>query len=187
MDGVPVFNLARETLPAVSIEGFRGVVNTTTNFILSAMEEGRQFDAALSEMQAAGIAEADASLDVDGWDAAAKTSALANVLLGARMTPADVDRDGIGRISRAARRSAPQRTASQARRRGERDGRGVAASVAAGRAARARSAGAARPRGELAAAQDGPSRRDCDRAARLGLTQTAYALLSDVLTIARSR
>ena len=51
----------------MSITGFRGVVNSTTNYIITAMEEGREFDAALAEMQEAGIAEADASFDVDGW------------------------------------------------------------------------------------------------------------------------
>ena len=71
-------------------------MNSTTNFILTAMEQGQPFEDALAEMQARGIAEADASLDVDGWDAAAKTAALANVLLGARITPKDVDRQGIG-------------------------------------------------------------------------------------------
>ena len=96
MDGVPIFNLVRETLPAVQITGFRGVVNSTTNHILSALEDGEGFDAALQRMQAMGIAEADPSLDVDGWDAAAKTSALANVLMRARMTPQAVDREGIG-------------------------------------------------------------------------------------------
>jgi len=96
MDGIPVFNLVRETLPAVSILGFRGVVNSTTNHILSALEEGEEFAPALARMQAAGIAEADPSLDVDGWDAAAKAAALANVLLGADVTPHDVDRTGVG-------------------------------------------------------------------------------------------
>jgi homoserine dehydrogenase len=71
MDGVPIFNLVRDTLPAVGLLGFRGVVNSTTNFILTAMEEGQRFEEALAEMQARGVAEADASLDVDGWDAAA--------------------------------------------------------------------------------------------------------------------
>ena len=59
------------------------------------MEQGRAFDEALEEMQARGVAEADASLDIDGWDAAAKTAALANVLLNARLTPAAVERRGI--------------------------------------------------------------------------------------------
>ena len=84
----------RETLPAVNVIGFRGVVNSTTNFILTAMEQGRPFAAALAEMQARGIAEADPSLDVDGWDAAAKTAALANVLLDAGITPHAVDAPG---------------------------------------------------------------------------------------------
>jgi homoserine dehydrogenase len=96
MDGIPVFNLARRTLPAVQVAGFRGVLNSTTNYIISAMEDGREFAEALAEMQAAGIAEADASLDVDGWDAAAKAAALANVLLDARITPLEVERTGIG-------------------------------------------------------------------------------------------
>src|SRR5205823_8453369 len=107
MDGVPIFNLAREALPAVHVTGFRGVVNSTTNFILTAMEEGRAFGDALAEMQARGIAEADASLDVDGWDAAAKTAALANVLLGANITPHDVERAG---MSEATARSWPRRS-----------------------------------------------------------------------------
>jgi homoserine dehydrogenase len=95
MDGVPVFNLVRETLPGVTIEGFRGVINTTCNFILSALERGRAFQDALAEMQAKGIAEADPALDVDGWDAAAKTAALVNVLMGGAMTPHHVVRNGI--------------------------------------------------------------------------------------------
>ena len=103
MDGVPVFNLVRETLPAVTIVGFRGVVNSTTNHILTALEAGEAFEPALARMQADGIAEADASLDVDGWDAAAKAAALANVLMGARITPHDVRRTGIGPGLRRAR------------------------------------------------------------------------------------
>ena len=72
------------------------------------MEQGESFDAALARMQAAGIAEADPSLDVDGWDAAAKAAALANVLARrAATTPQRVEREGIGpagaRRARAAR------------------------------------------------------------------------------------
>ena len=95
MDGIPIFNLVRETMPGVTIRGFRGVVNTTTNYLLAAMERGEPFGAALGRMQAAGVAEADPSLDVDGWDAAAKTAALANVWLGAELTPHLIDREGI--------------------------------------------------------------------------------------------
>jgi len=74
MDGIPVFNLVRETMPAVTIRGFRGVVNSTTNYLLTALERGESFERALADMQAAGVAEADPSLDVDGWDAAAKAA-----------------------------------------------------------------------------------------------------------------
>ena len=95
MDGIPVFNLARETLRGVEVTGIRGILNSTTQYILAEMEQGASLDAALAHMQRLGIAEADASLDVDGWDAAAKISALANVLMGAGLTPADVDRTGI--------------------------------------------------------------------------------------------
>ena len=95
MDGIPIFNLVRETLPAVDVRGFRGVLNSTTNHILTAMERGESFDEALARMQAEGIAEADPSLDLDGWDAAAKASALANVLFDARVTPLNVKRAGI--------------------------------------------------------------------------------------------
>ena len=95
MDGIPVFNLVRETMPGVAIRGFRGVVNSTTNHILTAMEQGESFDTALARMQAAGVAEADPSLDVEGWDAAAKVAAMANVWMDARITPQGVRREGI--------------------------------------------------------------------------------------------
>jgi homoserine dehydrogenase len=95
MDGVPIFNLVRETLPAVTVFGFRGVINSTTNEILTAVEKGEEFAPALRRMQSAGIAEADPSLDLEGWDAAAKAAALANVMLDADVTPHDVDRTGI--------------------------------------------------------------------------------------------
>ena len=101
MDGVPVFNLVRETMPALIVEGFRGVINTTSNYILSELERGLEFDHALAEMQARGFAEADPSLDVDGWDAAAKTAALVNVLMGSVITPHHVARTGIRDVTGA--------------------------------------------------------------------------------------
>jgi homoserine dehydrogenase len=100
MDGVPVFNLVRETLPVADIAGFRGVVNATTNYVLTAMEAGKSFDQALREMQQAGIAEADPSFDIDGWDAAAKTAALMNVLMRGTATPRTIMRTGIGGVTR---------------------------------------------------------------------------------------
>ena len=99
MDGVPVFNLVRETMPAVTINGFRGVINTTCNYVLTELEHGTRFDDAIAEMQARGIAEADPSHDIDGWDAAAKIAALANVLMAGGITPHDVARTGIRDVS----------------------------------------------------------------------------------------
>ena len=99
MDGVPVFNLVRETMPGAHVEGFRGVINTTCQYALCEMERGASFDEAIREMQARGIAEADPSLDIDGWDAAAKTAALVNVLMGGNITPHDVTRTGIRDMS----------------------------------------------------------------------------------------
>ncbi|HEX8027670.1 MAG TPA: hypothetical protein VF491_04370 [Vicinamibacterales bacterium] len=109
MDGVPVFNLVRETMPALTIEGFRGVINTTSNFILSELERGVEFDRALADMQARGIAEADPSLDIDGWDAAAKAAALVNALMGGVTTPHHVARTGIRDVTALDVRDALQR------------------------------------------------------------------------------
>ncbi len=186
MDGVPIFNLVRETLPAVHVLGFRGVVNSTTNFILTAMEQGQPFDDALAEMQARGIAEADASLDIDGWDAASKTAALANVLLGANITPKMVERQGItpatGRLAREAR-AAGRRLKL------------VAQAARVGRRITARVAPEALPGDDLLAGLEGQQNalilktdllEEIAIVQRSGsLTQTAYALLSDLIRIAR--
>jgi homoserine dehydrogenase len=99
MDGIPVFNLVRETMPGAQVLSFRGVINTTCNYVLEAMEAGSEMDDAVAEMQAQGIAEADPGLDLDGWDAAAKAAALANVLLGATLTPRQVERQGIRHLT----------------------------------------------------------------------------------------
>lgn len=99
MDGAPVFNLVRNTLPGCKIRGFTGVVNSTTNVVIEAMRSGRTLAEGVEEARRIGITEADASFDIDGWDAAAKTAALANVLMDARVTPFDVDRRGIGRLT----------------------------------------------------------------------------------------
>jgi homoserine dehydrogenase len=95
MDGLPVFSLLEYTLPDCSVLGFEAVFNATTNFIVDAMGAGRSYEDALAEVQAAGYAEADPSNDVDGWDAASKACALANVAMEAGITPADVERESL--------------------------------------------------------------------------------------------
>jgi homoserine dehydrogenase len=186
MDGIPIFNLVRETLPAVEIEGFRGVINTTTNHVLTAMEAGRTFDEALAEMLAAGIAEADPSFDVDGWDAAAKTAALVNVLMRGAETPRTIDRTGIRGITRevvqnAVRRGKRIRLVASAARRG---GRVVARVAPVELDASDPLANLGGTQNQLVLETDllGPiGIQQLDS----GLVQTAYALLSDLVTIAK--
>jgi homoserine dehydrogenase len=95
MDGAPVFGMWREGLPAANLRSFRGVLNSTTNLMLSLMQEGRTYPEALSHAQSIGIAETDPSGDTQGWDAAVKAAALVTVLMGVDMRPDQVDREGI--------------------------------------------------------------------------------------------
>lgn len=99
MDGTPIFNLVKETLHGCKVLSFKGILNSTTNFILTEMEKGSSFSEAVIEAQRRGFAEADPSMDVDGWDAAAKTAAIANVLLSANLRPTDIRRTGIEGIT----------------------------------------------------------------------------------------
>ncbi len=99
MDGTPVFNLVEETLPLCRILEIQGILNTTTNFVLEEMAAGKSYDSALEEGRKRGFVEADPSLDIDGWDAAAKLTALMNVLMGTDIRPADIDRTGIGHVT----------------------------------------------------------------------------------------
>lgn len=98
MDGAPVFAAFRQ-LPAVNLSSIWGVLNATTNLILSCMEEGDSFDEALRHTQDIGIAETDPSGDIEGWDAAVKLSAMITVLMDHPFTPDLVERTGIGSIT----------------------------------------------------------------------------------------
>lgn len=98
LDGLPVFSLIRNALPGLAVRGFRGIVNTTTNHVLTRMATGQTLDEAVAEMQTVGVAEADPSRDIDGWDAAAKTAVLVNTLMDGHITPHDVKREGLGNI-----------------------------------------------------------------------------------------
>ncbi len=109
MDGAPVFNLVERCLPAARVLGFEGVLNSTTNIILTGMEEGRSFEECLLAAQRAGIAEADSDYDIDGWDAAMKAVALANVLMDARVDPREITPRGIRSVTREAVEGAARR------------------------------------------------------------------------------
>jgi homoserine dehydrogenase len=99
MDGTPVFNMVRQNLPGVKVIGFRGALNSTSKVVIEAMRAGRTMDEGIAAARKLGITETDASFDIDGWDSAAKTAALANVFMDAGVTPQDVDRRGVGKLT----------------------------------------------------------------------------------------
>ncbi len=185
MDGIPIFNMVRETMPAVTVTGFRGVVNSTTNFMLTSMERGEPFEAALQRMQEAGVAEADPSLDLDGWDAAAKAAALANVLLDADTTPRRVVREGIGpstvgRLIEARARGWRLKLVARG------SGRGVEAVVSVGLEELAPDDPFSLLEGQANALEleTWPLGRIVITQRDGGLEKTAYALLTDLVTVA---
>jgi homoserine dehydrogenase len=99
MDGAPIFSLFRNSLPAAQINSIRGVLNSTTNMMLTLMERGNSFEQSVRYCQDIGIAETDPSGDIDGWDAAVKIAALATVLMDAPVKPIEVERKGIRNIT----------------------------------------------------------------------------------------
>ncbi|HEX8982408.1 MAG TPA: hypothetical protein VF792_06560 [Ktedonobacterales bacterium] len=109
MDGTPIINMMEFSLPVTEVMSFRGLLNSTSNYVLSLMGEGMSLDDAVREAQRAGVAEADPSNDLDGWDASVKATVLANALMGADLRPQDVHRIGLGaeamRQANAARQS----------------------------------------------------------------------------------
>ena len=99
MDGAPVFSLWRHTMPGVKVQGFTGVLNSTSKVVIETMERGGSFKDGLARAREMGITEADGAYDVEGWDSAAKTAALANVLMDARTTPQAVSTRGITKLT----------------------------------------------------------------------------------------
>jgi homoserine dehydrogenase len=101
LDGMPVFSLRGEALAGCRVLAFRGVLNSTTQYLLQEVEAGRSASAALADMEQRGIAEADPRHDLEGWDAALKVAVLANALLGGALRPDHVRRRGIERLTEA--------------------------------------------------------------------------------------
>jgi homoserine dehydrogenase len=100
MSGTPALRLGWSDLAGCEILELRGIVNGTTNYILTQMEGGMSFGEALAEAQRLGYAEADSTGDVEGYDAAAKAVILANVVMDGRLGLADVERAGITTLTR---------------------------------------------------------------------------------------
>ena len=99
MDGLPLINLNQFTLQAAGIRSFRALLNTTSSLVLSMVEQGYTMDEAILKAQELGIAEADPWYDLDGLDAAMKTTILANNLLDGQLTPNMVEREGLRDLS----------------------------------------------------------------------------------------
>jgi homoserine dehydrogenase len=92
---LPTLDVAETCLAGTDILAIEGVLNGTSNFILTRMRAGTDYAAALAEAQRLGIAEPDPTLDVEGYDTANKLALIANVCLGADLGPGDVERTGI--------------------------------------------------------------------------------------------
>lgn len=187
MDGAPVFNTVRNNLPGTTILGFTGVLNSTSKIVVAAMERGLSMAEGIREAQALGVAEADASYDIEGWDSAAKTAALANVLMDARVTPQQVQRSGVESLTTAeaiAAAKSGQTTILVSR--GERRGKDIHLQVKPERI----------PQTDLLATAKGTSNLllfHTDLMGTIGtvsihpgVEQTAYGLFSDLIDIARS-
>jgi homoserine dehydrogenase len=179
-DNLPLFNLARCALPAVEIRSVRGIFNSTTNYLVSRAAAGRPLGEALEEAQRLGIAERDPSHDLEGWDAAVKAAIVNNVLLNGEVAVKDVVREPLTEEVATRARSV--------RRKGRR--LRMVASIERGSA---RWGPAELAPDDPLYAVDGFSLAaevSTDVAARLSLRvhephveQTAYALLSDLLTL----
>src|SRR2546427_988882 len=99
MAGTPVLSTIREGMAGTSVSAIRGILNGTTNYILSAMASGRDYSEVLAEAQAQGYAEADPTADVEGYDALAKVLILASLVFGQTLKPDEVYRQGITAIT----------------------------------------------------------------------------------------
>ena len=96
--GTPILEFAKRCLKGDRMMSFKGILNGTTNYILSKMEEGTTFESALDDARHKGYAEAQSSLDIDGYDAAAKLVIMANWIMSMKVTMKDVNRVGIREI-----------------------------------------------------------------------------------------
>jgi len=188
MDGAPVFNLFQEALRDLRIESFEGILNSTSNHILSKIEAGGSYEEGVASAREMGLVETDPSMDLDGWDAAVKACLLVNVLMGGRLRPEKVRREGISSLTSAriaAARAAGHRIKLIAR--GWREGRTLLASVSLESV----------PPDHPLFSVDGTSsslvvRTDMLKELQIiernpGLRQTAYAIYSDLLAIREGR
>jgi len=99
--GTPILDFGKRCLASDRLVMIEGILNGTTNYILTSMErEGKSFDEALKEAQRLGYAEADPTLDIEGWDTACKTVIIANWLMGKEVTLRDISVEGITNVTK---------------------------------------------------------------------------------------
>src|SRR2546430_799975 len=188
MDGSPVFNLFQEALRGARVESFEGILNSTTNLVLSEIEAGHTYADGVEAARRIGFLETDPSMDLDGWDATVKACLLANVLMGGRVRPERVPRQGVSTLAAEAVRDAlPEGKRVKQIARGWRDGRTVKVSVSI------EAIGSDHPLFSV----NGTSsslvvRTDMLKELQIierhpALRQTAYALYSDLLAIHEGR
>ena len=131
MSGTPVLNVARNELAGNEITAIRGILNGTTNYILTQMESGFAYEDVLKEAQKLGYAEADPTADIEGLDTLAKVTILANVVMGENLEPDKIPCKGISHITLQEIESAKEQD-KRWKLIGEikRDNKGISASVA---------------------------------------------------------
>jgi homoserine dehydrogenase len=186
MDGAPVFNLIRNCLAGNVVTRLDGVLNSTTNVVLAAIERGSSLGEGIAEAQRIGVAEADPWLDLDGWDAAVKLAALANAAIGAELVPESVARQSLRGVDEAWVRTALTRGARV---------KVVAEVERSGAAASARVAARELPLAHPFARVDGPGsvlRIATDLMGTIVLSEeapdlktTAYGVIADLFAISR--
>ncbi len=188
MDGLPLINMSEMALPAVGIQSFKATLNATSTLVLNLIGQGYSLDEAIAKAQEIGIAETDPWYDLDGWDAVMKTTILANSLLEGNLTPKMVEREGIrnlttDEICAAALAGSPYRLVSQVHRKN-----GVV--LAQVRPRRINSDDTLR----LGAGTTGVITIETESMGsitliehELAVIQTAYGILSDLITIQRQR
>ena len=99
MGGIPIYSLLRECLPVAKLLKFRGMPNSTSTVVLESIEEGLSLDEGIKRAQEMGIAETDASMDIDGWDSAVKIVGLANTMMNGNLKLNDCKVKGIRTVT----------------------------------------------------------------------------------------
>ncbi|MGA2533264.1 MAG: homoserine dehydrogenase [Candidatus Aminicenantales bacterium] len=189
MSGTPVFHLAESGLAGNHVLEAQGILNGTTNFILSKMEtEGMEYAAALKLAQELGYAEADPTADVEGFDALAKIVILSNVLMDGSLKTSDVPRKGISSISKAdvaAAKKAGYRYKLIAH--AKKEAGGVVASVSPQKLPLSDPLAGVMGAQNALSLQTDLMGKVTIQGAGAGKTETGFAILSDMLAIHRCR